>query len=92
MVQRTFGDYQRITDRHIKVFGKNRVVSDLQPKDFAALRTEISKTNGLVALNGEVNTTKVVVNFAIKNQPVDQIVIWCLYPSATTSCRMMSHP
>ncbi len=72
LVQRTFWDYQRVTDRLITIFGKNRLVADLHPKDFAALRAEISKSNGLVALNGEITRTKVVFNFAINNQLLEQ--------------------
>lgn len=67
MVQRTRDDYKRVANRIVKLFGKGRLVEDLQPDDFAELRAEMAKTRKAVALNGEITRARVLFNFAHKN-------------------------
>src|SRR3984957_12327177 len=43
---RTWDDYKRATDELIAAFGKSRLVSDLDPDDFATLRTRMAKKWG----------------------------------------------
>jgi integrase len=48
---RTFNDYKSIMDSLVAGFGKARLVADLDPSDFAALRNKLAKTNGPVRLS-----------------------------------------
>jgi hypothetical protein len=45
--QLTWGDYKTATDEMVAEFGKQRLVSDLRPEDFAALRKRMAKKWGL---------------------------------------------
>jgi len=74
MVERTRRDYERSTDRIVRVFGKRRPVSNLHPDDFATLRDDIAKTNGVVSLGNEVNRCRVVFNYAHKNLLIEKPV------------------
>lgn len=67
MQQRTRYEYERTTDRIIRVLGKTPLVADLHPDDFAKLRDDIAKTNGVVAQGSEITRARVVFNFAHKN-------------------------
>lgn len=67
MVQRTWDDYKRVCDRITRVLGLTTVVEQLQPDDFAALRADIAKNRGVVALGNEITRARVVFNFAFKN-------------------------
>jgi hypothetical protein len=43
---RTWADYRAIMDMMVHGFGKHRPVADLDPQDFAALKTKLAKKNG----------------------------------------------
>jgi integrase len=43
---RTWADYKRVTDLLVAHFGKQRLVSDLDPQDFAALRNKAARKWG----------------------------------------------
>ncbi len=68
IVQRTFDDYKRTTDRIVRVLGLSRRVDDLRPDDFARLRDDIAKNYGVVALGNEITRGRVVFNYAYKDQ------------------------
>ncbi len=68
---RTFKDYKRVTDRLVAIFGKGRLVSDLQPDDFAVLRKKMAEKNGPIALHAEIARTRAVFNFAKKNHLIE---------------------
>jgi integrase len=58
--KRTFKDYKLIADRLVKVFGKKRLVEDLQPNDFELLRADFSATHGPVALFCDITRAKTI--------------------------------
>lgn len=60
---RSLADYHATGERLIKEFGRNRLVSDLQPTDFDKLRSVISKTKGHVALGNEVSRARTIFKF-----------------------------
>jgi integrase len=64
LVQRTFDDYKRTTDRIVETFGRSRRVSDLTPDDFAELRKAIAKRWGATALGNEIQRVRVVFKWA----------------------------
>jgi integrase len=47
---RTWADYRAIMDMLVKGLGKHRLVSDLEPSDFAALKNKLAKRNGLARM------------------------------------------
>ena len=60
----TFRDYNRSTDRVVRVFGLTRQVDDLAADDFEELKSDIAKTRGLVSLGNEIQRVRVVFKFA----------------------------
>src|SRR5262249_17524402 len=61
---RMWTDYKEITDRIVAAFGKGRVVADLRPDDFAALRAKAAKTWGVHRLSKLVQCTRSVFKYA----------------------------
>lgn len=57
--QRTWQDYYTVCDRIVKVFGRNRLVSDLRPVDFGELRADFAKTRGAVALTNDITRCRI---------------------------------
>lgn len=62
---RTFETYYRTCGLLVKHLGKGRLVSDLHPEDFAALRKCLSKRLGMVALGNDITRVRSVFGFAI---------------------------
>jgi integrase len=58
--QRTWDDYHTVCERVVRVFGRNRLVSDLAGDDFARLRADWAKTRGPYALLGDITRTRVL--------------------------------
>ena len=72
--QRTWDEYHRVCQRIVRVFGRNRCVSDLRPDDFAELHKDIAKTNGPVRLRNEIKTARSVFKWAYEAQLIDRPV------------------
>jgi integrase len=68
LAARTFFDYAGICKLIIRLFGRNRLVSDLGPTDFEKARIKMSKTLGLVSLWTTINKIRVVLNYAHNNK------------------------
>src|SRR5689334_19116227 len=63
ITKRTRQDHERTTDRLVKFFRKDRLVSDLAADDFEQLRADIAKTWGPVALGNEIQRVRVVFKY-----------------------------
>ncbi len=61
---RHYNDYHATTDRLIRVLGKNAIVEEILPTDFARLAADIKKTRGAVAFNNERTRVVSVFKFA----------------------------
>ena len=70
----TFAEYGNSCRRMVKVFGRNRLVSDLRPDDFARLRARMAKTWGPTRLAVEIQRARVLFNWAFKNKKIPQRV------------------
>jgi integrase len=70
--QRSWDDYEAVCGRIVKVFGPGRLVADLRPADFTKLRTAFAKTHGPVALSNDIGRSRVVFNYAYKQDLVDR--------------------
>ncbi|HEY0982230.1 tyrosine-type recombinase/integrase, partial [Schlesneria sp.] len=62
--KRTFEDAVKAGKRFATEFGKTRVVSDLQPDDFAAYRVKLAKTRRAVSLGNEIQQVRSILKFA----------------------------
>ena len=65
--------YRKVTDAIVKVFGKERIVDDLQPSDFSALKAELSKTaSRLSTLDKFLVRARSVFGFAYTECKIDR--------------------
>jgi integrase len=64
---RTWNDYKSACDLIVRHFGKNRLVDDLGPEDFAALRNKMVRTWGPVRVGNVIQRIRSVFKFAGDN-------------------------
>lgn len=74
MANRTFADSKRTGALLIEALGRYKSVESLTPDDFAKLRLKFSKGVGLVSLGNDIQRTRVIFNFAFKNEMIDRPV------------------
>jgi integrase len=67
LTRRTFNDYHSTCERIKGAFGLTRRADDLSPEDFEALRAQLAKTWGPVALGNEIQRVRVVFKYAYDN-------------------------
>jgi integrase len=72
ITRRTWIDYHRVCLRIVEVFGRTRLVEDLDASDFGRLKASLAQTRGVVALANEVNRCRVVFNFAYAEALIDK--------------------
>lgn len=71
LAPRTLHDYKTTCERIIAQFGATRLVSDLTPADFEALRTSLAKTRKLIALGNEIQRVRTVFKHAHEAELID---------------------
>jgi integrase len=71
---RTWAQYKETCDLLVKHFGKGRLVSDLGPDDFAALRRRLSKRWQPGTLGNFIQRARVVFKYATDNDLIDRPV------------------
>jgi integrase len=69
---RTLAEYDTTCKALTVAFGRNRLVIDLDAKDFAALRTQLAKNNGPVRMVNEITRVRGVFKFAFDNNLIDR--------------------
>jgi integrase len=69
---RMFVEYGDVCKRLIKAFGRNRVVSDVGPTDFAKLRKSMARTWGPVRLKAEIIRCRTPFLWASKSGLLDR--------------------
>jgi integrase len=74
LTNRSWQDYKAACDLIISHFGKNRLVSDLDPDDFATLRSKMAKKWGPVTLGNVIQRIRVAFKFAWDNGLIDRPV------------------
>src|SRR5436190_12320132 len=65
LAQRTWDEYKATCALVVKQFGKGRLVDDLGPEDFAALRAKMARRWGPVRLGNEVQRVRSVFKYAL---------------------------
>src|SRR5262249_61466940 len=68
---RTLACYKEATDAIIAAFGKNRLVSDLDPEDFASLRNRLAKRYGPHGLGTRIQCARSEFKFAFDSGLID---------------------
>jgi integrase len=71
---RTFDDYRRVCKDVCEHFGRDRLVEQLRPEDFGALRLALAKTRKAVALRNTIQRVRSVFKFAYENALVEKPV------------------
>jgi integrase len=71
---RSFLDYHKICAVLIDKLGRDRLVDDLRPDDFAAIRTSLAQAWGPVRLRNEINRARVVFKFAFDQRLIERPV------------------
>lgn len=76
LTQRSWDDYKAATDILVSHFGKNRLVDDIGPDDFAKLRKKLAKPWGPVTLGNVIQRIRVVFKFASDQQLIERPVAY----------------
>jgi integrase len=71
---RSWDDYKATTDILIRQFGRGRLIEDLRPDDFAALRKHLAKSAGPVRLGNVIQRVRSVFKFAFDAELIDRPV------------------
>ena len=71
---RTFRDYYKVCKGLLEHFGEDRLVSDLEPSDFAAYRASMAKRLSASSLKNAITKCCVVLNFAHEDKLIDKPV------------------
>ena len=72
LTRRSWQDYYKTCQRLVAVFGKTRLVCDLDARDFEQLRDSIAQTRGLVARKVEITRIKGVFRYAHESGLIDR--------------------
>ena len=72
--RRTFEDYDVSCRKLLEHFGRDRLVNDLAPDDFAELKEELAKTVSLVRLGNEIQRIKTIFKFAYEQDLIKRPV------------------
>ena len=74
---RSWYDYQLTCQRLADVLGKERLVEDIAPRDFEALRRNFSESGwGPVKIGNEVNRTRIVFRYGIEQGVIGKPVLF----------------
>ncbi len=71
---RMWTEYKEICDLLVKYLGQARLVADLNPEDFAALRSKLAKRWGPVRLGNAIQRTRSVFKYALDAGMIDRPV------------------
>jgi integrase len=72
LTRESWNDYRDSASRVKRVLGENTPVQVLHQNDFARLRADIARTNGLVSLGNEVGRIRVIFNWGWKTKMLAQ--------------------
>jgi integrase len=74
LAPRSWDEYKATTDLLVKELGKRRLVADLDPEDFEALRKKMAKKWGPVRLGNTIQRVRCVFKFALDAGLIDRPV------------------
>lgn len=70
----TYGDYDQVCRRMLKVLGESKRVNDIGPHDFERLYAKMVETYGLAALSREITMTRSVFRWGMENDRIEKVV------------------
>jgi integrase len=70
----TFADYKRACDAIVSFFGKQRIVTDIRPHDFAGLREKLAQNNGFYRLGNTIQRIRSIFKFAYDQELIERTV------------------
>ena len=70
----TYGDYDAVCRRMLKVLGESKCVDDLGPRDFEKLYATMAKTHSLASLSREITMTRSVFKWGMENDRIQKVV------------------
>jgi hypothetical protein len=76
LLSRTWTDYKAATDLLVARFGKSRLVEDLGPDDFAALRRHMAKNWSAASVRSVIQRVRCVFKFAADNRLIKEPVCY----------------
>jgi hypothetical protein len=76
LLPRTWDEYKNACDLLVKRLGKTRLVDDLRPEDFAALRAHMASRYGPVRLGNEMQRIRSVFKYALESGLITRPVVW----------------
>jgi integrase len=71
---RTFAEYYSTGEKLIAFFGRERVVADIRPDEFARLRAGVASKVGLVSVLNFITKVRVLFKFALDNGDIETAV------------------
>src|SRR5262245_51679361 len=71
---RTFADYHATCELVIEVFGRHRVVNDLRPADFEALKMRLPVSWGLSRRSKTIQMVRCLFRYAVDEDLVDKAI------------------
>jgi integrase len=74
ITKRTWNDYYGTCLKVADALGRQRLVSDLRPADFAYLRTSLAKGRGLIGLRNHMVRVKVIFSWGFKSETIEHAV------------------
>lgn len=73
--ERSYQDYKRTLQRFSKVIGHDRILENLQPKDFLDYKTKFAATNNPVSVGNEVTRIKSCLKWLTKSKHCKEIEV-----------------
>jgi hypothetical protein len=74
ITRRTFDEYKLTTDMLVSAFGKNRLVTDLDSRDFEELRADMARRWGPVRLGNMIQRVRTVLKYAYDAGMIERTV------------------
>jgi integrase len=76
LTPRSWHDYKTACDLIVLHLGKTRLVTDLDPEDFAHLRSKMARNWSPVTLGNVIQRIRVIFNFALDDGLIDRPVLY----------------
>lgn len=73
--ERSFQDYKRTLKRFSDTIGRERIIENLQPKDFLAYKTKFASTNNPVSVGNEITRIKSALKWLAKSKHCKEIEV-----------------
>ncbi len=73
---RTFHDYRKVCECLLDYFGRDFVVDELRPTNFAEYRSSLARTRKAVSLSNMITRSKMIFKFGVDEEILDRAVCY----------------